>query len=56
MRRVELAARITAREGRSVDARVLALPQVLPLEAGAPTASTIARSESLASALALLVS
>lgn len=54
MRRVELAARITAREGRSVDARVLA-SQVLPLEAGAPTLSAIARSESPASALALLL-
>jgi uncharacterized protein (DUF1800 family) len=54
VRRVEVAQRIAAQAGDLVDARALA-PLVLPGSVGDATASAIARSESPAGALALLL-
>lgn len=55
VRRVELAQRLAAQAGNSVDARALA-PRLLPGDAlGAGTAEAIARSESGSGALALLL-
>ncbi|QPS08942.1 DUF1800 domain-containing protein [Delftia acidovorans] len=55
VRRVELAQRLAAQAGNSVDARALA-PRLLPGDAlGAGTAEVIARSESGSGALALLL-
>ena len=54
MRRVEVAQRIAARSGDSVDARALA-PRVLPGALGEATATAVARAESPASGLALLL-
>ncbi|MDB5953873.1 DUF1800 domain-containing protein [Ramlibacter sp.] len=54
VRRVEMAQRLAAQAGDAVDARVLA-PRVLPGALSEATASAIARSESPAGALALLL-
>ena len=54
VRRVEVAQRIASQAGDLVDARALA-PLVLPGSVGAATTSAIARSESPAGALALLL-
>ena len=54
VRRVELAQRLAARAGNSVDPRALA-PAVLPGVLGEPTRQAIARSESSATGLALLL-
>lgn len=54
IRRVEVAQRIAAQAGTMVDARVLA-PRVLPGALGEATAGAIARAESGATALALLL-
>jgi len=53
-RRVELAPRLTAPIAQTVDARVLA-PQIMPASLGSATAGQIARSESPAGALALML-
>ena len=54
MRRVELAQRLAAKAGSSIDARVLG-PQLLPGGLSEATAREIGRAESPASALALLL-
>ena len=54
VRRVEMAQRLAAQAGDAVDARALA-PRVLPGSLSEATASAIARSESPAGALALLL-
>ncbi|HEV7578261.1 MAG TPA: DUF1800 domain-containing protein [Caldimonas sp.] len=54
MRRVELAQRLAAQSASAFDARVLA-PQLLPAGVGAATETAIARAESPATALALLL-
>jgi uncharacterized protein (DUF1800 family) len=54
VRRVEMAQRMAAQAGDVVDARALA-PRVLPGSLGEATATAIARSESPAGALALLL-
>jgi uncharacterized protein (DUF1800 family) len=54
VRRVEVAQRIAARAGDTVDARALA-PRVLPGALGEATATAIARAESPTSGLALLL-
>ncbi|WP_240980105.1 DUF1800 domain-containing protein [Ramlibacter agri] len=54
LRRVEVAQRIAGRSGDSADARALA-PRLLPGSVGEATTQAIARSESPASALALLL-
>ena len=54
VRRVEAAQRIAAQAGALVDARTLA-PRVLPGLLGEPTASAIARADSAANGLALLL-
>lgn len=54
LRRVEVAGRITAQAGNAIDARALA-PRVLPGVLGEATAGAIARAESPATALALLL-
>ncbi|MBX3653269.1 MAG: DUF1800 domain-containing protein [Ramlibacter sp.] len=54
MRRVELAQQIASRAAGTVDARVLG-PQLLPAGLGATTATALARAESPATALALLL-
>lgn len=54
VRRVELAQRLAARAGNSVDPRALA-PAVLALEADSPTLAAVSRAESGASGLALLL-
>jgi uncharacterized protein (DUF1800 family) len=54
VRRVEMAQRLAGQAGDAVDARALA-PRVLPGSLTEATASAIARSESPAGALALLL-
>lgn len=54
LRRVEVAARLTAPLGAQIDARALA-PRLIPASIGPATAAEVARSESPASALALLL-
>ena len=54
VRRVEVAQRMAAQAGDAVDARALA-PRVLPGSVGDAAAPAIARSESPAGALALLL-
>lgn len=54
LRRVEVAQRIAAQAGNAIDARALA-PHVLPGAVGEATAGAIARAESGATALALLL-
>ncbi len=54
LRRVAFAQRLTASAGGTIDARMLG-PQVLPASLGPETAEQIARAESPASALALLL-
>ncbi|MDE2605498.1 MAG: DUF1800 domain-containing protein [Burkholderiales bacterium] len=54
LRRVEVAQRLAAQSGDAIDARALA-PRVLPGSLGEATANAIARSESPAGALALLL-
>jgi uncharacterized protein (DUF1800 family) len=54
VRRVEVAQRIAAQAGDSVDARALA-PRILPGSLTQATATAVARSESPAGALALLL-
>ena len=54
MRRVELAQRLAARAGSTVDARVLG-PQLLPGGLSAATTAAVARADSPATALALLL-
>jgi uncharacterized protein (DUF1800 family) len=54
LRRVEVAQRLAAQAGDTVDARALA-PRVLPGTLGAASAQAIERAESPASALALLL-
>jgi uncharacterized protein (DUF1800 family) len=54
VRRVEVAQRIAARAGDAVDARTLG-PRILPGSLGEATATAVARSESPAGALALLL-
>ena len=54
LRRIEIAQRLTAPLGDTVDARALA-PKIMPASLGAATADQIARSESPAGALALML-
>lgn len=54
LRRVEVAQRLAAQSGDAIDARALA-PRILPGSLGEATASAVARSESPAGALALLL-
>ena len=54
LRRVEIAQRLAAPLGERVDARVIA-PKIMPASLGAATADQIARSESPAGAIALML-
>lgn len=54
LRRVEIAQRFAAPLGQSVDAREIA-PKIMPASLNAATADQIARSESPAGALALML-
>jgi uncharacterized protein (DUF1800 family) len=54
LRRVEIAQRLAAPFGDTIDARTLA-PRIMPASLGAATAEQIARAESPTSALALML-